>query len=242
MMGRKPIVGIFSVGLEEPYRWKDSVQTAAEIRPWALAGLANGLPPEFRKFAGSVNDLRWRKPVEELYTWSAASQRYLRHERPLARVAIVHSHQSMWFHAADGARAKMDDAADGWYQALVEACVPFEMMHDRRFDAEHRAAFKTLILPNIVALPDAQCAQLGAFVERGGGIVATSETSLYDEWGVKRKDFGLAGLFGVSFAGKTGDRCATRICGSNTRRQRAIRCGRDSRTRRARSTAYGASR
>jgi hypothetical protein len=129
MMGRKPIVGIFSVGLEEPYRWKDSVQTAAEIRRWALAGLANGLPQEFRKFAGSVNDPRWRKPVEELYTWSAANQRYLRHERPLARVAIVHSHQSMWFHAADGARAKMDDAADGWHQALVEARVLFEMMH-----------------------------------------------------------------------------------------------------------------
>src|SRR6185437_5903619 len=30
-MGRKPIGGIFSVGVEEPYRWKDSVQTGAEV-------------------------------------------------------------------------------------------------------------------------------------------------------------------------------------------------------------------
>ena len=44
-MGRKPIVGIFSVGLEEPYRWKDSVQSAAEIRLWAADGVANGLRP-----------------------------------------------------------------------------------------------------------------------------------------------------------------------------------------------------
>ena len=29
---RKPIGGIFSVGVEEPYRWKDSVQSEAEIR------------------------------------------------------------------------------------------------------------------------------------------------------------------------------------------------------------------
>ena len=202
-MWRKPIVGIFSVGLEEPYRWKDSVQNAAEIRLWALDGIANGLRPWFTKFAGSVNDPRWLKPVEELYTWCAANERYLRHERPLARVALVYSQQSMWFHAADGARAKMDDAADGWYHALVEARVPFEMVHDRLLDAEHLAAFKTLILPNVAALSDAQCGQLRAFVARGGGLVATSETSLYDEWGVKRKDFGLAGLFGVSFAGKT---------------------------------------
>ena len=66
----------------------------------------------------------------------------------------------------------------------------------------HLAPFKTLILPNIAALSDAQCAQLAAFVRRGGGLVATYETSLYDEWGVARSDFGLADLFGVSFAGR----------------------------------------
>lgn len=203
-MGNKPIVGIFSVGLEEAYRWKDSVQSPAEIRLWALNGIANGLRPWFTKFAGSVNDPRWLKPVEEIYTWCAANERYLRHERSLARVGLVYSQQTAWFVANEpGGRDAGEDAANGWYHALVEARIPFEMVHDRLLDAEHLSAFKTLILPNIAALSDAQCAQLRAFVERGGGLIATHETSLHDEWGVKRKDFGLAGLFGVSFAGKT---------------------------------------
>ena len=61
----------------------------------------------------------------------------------------------------------------------------------------------TLILPNIAALSDAQCDQLRAFVRGGGNIIATHETSLYDEQGAPRKNFALADLFGVDFAGKT---------------------------------------
>ena len=75
------------------------------------------------------------------------------------------------------------------------------MVHDRLLDADHMDRFKTLILPNIAALSDEQCRQLRAFVDRGGSLVATYETSLYDEWGARRDDFGLADLFGVSFAG-----------------------------------------
>jgi hypothetical protein len=76
------------------------------------------------------------------------------------------------------------------------------MVHDRLLDAAHLAQFKTLILPNIAALSDPQCQQIREFVERGGSIVATYETSLYDEFGRKRKNFGLANLFGADFKGR----------------------------------------
>ena len=59
-------------------------------------------------------------------------------------------------------------------------------------DAERLRAFKLLVLPNIACLSDAQCAQLRAFVAAGGSLVATYETSLYDEWGAPRPQFGLA--------------------------------------------------
>jgi hypothetical protein len=77
------------------------------------------------------------------------------------------------------------------------------MVHDRLLDEAHLANFKTLVLPDVVALSDAQCAQLRAFVARGGGLVATYETSLCDEWGVPRANFGLADLFGVRFGGRS---------------------------------------
>ena len=199
---RKPVIGLFGVGLEEAYRWKDSVQSDAEIRIWALDGIANGMRPWFSKFSGTLHDKRWLKGVEDIYLWAHKVEPYLRHETPLARVALVFSQQTAWFYGGTQAAAKVEDHTLGWYQALIEARIPFEMVHDRRLDAAHVGQFKTLILPNIAALGDAQCDQLRAFVKNGGGLIATYETSLYDAWGVRRKDFGLADLFGVTWSGR----------------------------------------
>jgi hypothetical protein len=196
-LGMKPIVGIFSVGLEEPYRWKDSVQNADEIRLWVADLVANGMRPWFTKFGGVLHDERWLKPVEDIYRRLAGWENYLRNERPLARVAVVYSQQTAWF-----VGNKVEDHINGWYQALIEARIPFELVHDRLLDAAHVSQFKTLILPNIAALSDAQCDQLRAFVKNGGSVIATYETSLCDEWGVRRKDFGLADLFGVGWKGR----------------------------------------
>ena len=197
-MGRKPVAGLFSVGLEEPYRWKDSVQSDAEIRIWVLDGIANGMRPWFSKFSGVLYDPRWLKVVEEIYQWCYKWEHYLHHQSPIARVALVYSQQTAHYYGGGDAASKVEDPTLGWYQALVEARIPFEMVHDRLLDPIHVHPFKTLILPNIAALSDSQCDQLRAFVRTGGSLIATYETSRYDEWGTVRKDFGLGDLFGVT--------------------------------------------
>jgi hypothetical protein len=202
-LGHKPAVGIFSVGLEEPYRWKDSVQSDAEIRIWATEGIANGMRPWFTKFSGVLYDRRWLKVVEDIYEWHHKSERYLRNEESLARVAAVYSQQTARFYGGEHAAQKVEDHTLGFYHALVEARIPFDMVHDQLLDGGHTGRYKTLLLPNIAALSDSQCAQLRDFVSRGGSLVATYETSLYDQSGVRRSDFGLADLFGAHFMGRT---------------------------------------
>jgi hypothetical protein len=202
VLGRKPIGGIFSVGLEEAPRWKDSVQSPAEIRVWVAEGIANGLRPWFVKFGGVLYDRRWLPVVEKIYRWHQAAERYLRNESPIARVAVVYSEQTEKYYVGPPGRAQARFHELGMYHALVEARVPFEMVNDRRLDSAHVDRYKLLVLPNVAALSDAQCRQLREYVDRGGSLLATFETSLYDEWGVKRRDFGLADLFGVSYAGR----------------------------------------
>jgi hypothetical protein len=88
---------------------------------------------------------------------------------------------------------------NGMYHSLVERHVPFEMINSVVLNAELLKPYKLLVLPNITSLSDSQCAIITKFVEDGGSVVATFESSLYDENGKKRTDFGLTNLFGVSF-------------------------------------------
>jgi hypothetical protein len=200
-MGMKPLGGIFSIGLEERYRWKDSVQSEAEVRVWVAEGTANNMRPWFVKFSGTLYDRRWLKVVDDIYQWHYRAEPYLRNIAPLARVAMVYSEQTDRYYGGQQWQEQSRGHALGMYHALIESRIPFEMVNDRLLDAEHLEPFKLLILPNIAALSEQQCEQLRQYVRSGGSLVATFETSLYNERGERRGDFGLGDLFGVSFEG-----------------------------------------
>jgi hypothetical protein len=201
-LGTKPNVSLFGVGLEEPYRWKDSVQENAEIRIWVLEEMAHGTRPWWSKFAATLHDRRWLPAVADIYNWAAANEHYLNHDKPIARVAIVYSQTTAWFYGGKDAQSNVEDYALGWCGMLTETRIPFEMVHERKLTQDDLSRFRTLILPNIACLSEKQAQQLRAFVRTGGSIIATYDTSLFREDGSQREDFALGDLFGARFTGK----------------------------------------
>ncbi len=198
VLDNKPVIYMFGVGIEgREYRWKNSVQHEPELRIWAADSIANGMRPLFIKFALTLHDHRWLPVIEDIFNWHDRIAPYLCDQKPLARVGLVYSQQTASYYGGPQAREKVEEHLQGYYHALVEARIPFEMVHEKLLDAEHIDQFKVLILPNIAALSDEQCEQLRAYVARGGSLVVTHETSLYDEWGQPRDDFALADLLGV---------------------------------------------
>ena len=89
----------------------------------------------------------------------------------------------------------------GTAEALGLHRIPWRAVH-----ADHVARdapeLDVLVLPNLAAMSDAQCAAVRRFVEAGGGLVATGETSLYDDEGRRRADFALADLLGAHATGE----------------------------------------
>ena len=97
------------------------------------------------------------------------------------------------------AAQRVTESVNGYYQALVEARIPFEMVDDRLMTPDRLNPYRVLVLANVAALSDTQCRQLREYVMAGGRIVATGETSLYDETGKRRANFGLSDLFGCDY-------------------------------------------
>jgi hypothetical protein len=59
-----------------------------------------------------------------------------------------------------------------------------------------------LVLANVGGLSDAECAAIRRFVARGGSLVATGESTLYNEWGDARPDFALSDILKVHTTAK----------------------------------------
>lgn len=204
-----PISGSFNVAQME---FKDSVQSVDETLAFMHDGMAQGFRPWLIKFKAEVFDKRWVGPVERAFAWHARHERYFRNTENLARVAMMQSLQTNATYRSGGpinmqpvsamTAGGNEAALNGCYQALTEARVPFGLIDDRDLDPVMMQRFKTIVLPNIAAMSDAQCQSLRDFVANGGAIVATGETSLYDETGTERKNFGLADLFGCDYAGQ----------------------------------------
>jgi hypothetical protein len=187
----RPVQLITSVGPEHKYRWKDSVAPAEETKTWIVDGFAHGAQPWFTKFNASVPDRRWVQPVVEAFNLHATVEPILRNLRPTAEVALLDATRTGQLRAGD------NDHDDGFYHALVEARVPFEFVSDQVLSLERLRAFKVVVLANAEQLSDGQCAILRSYVEAGGSLVAAYQSSLYDENGEARSDFGLGDVLNV---------------------------------------------
>ncbi|HBY61595.1 MAG TPA: Tat pathway signal protein [Solibacterales bacterium] len=179
-----------------PGYFRVAAQPAAEARQWMIAGIAGGIQPWWHYVGAYHEDRRIYATPRPVMQWVAANQEYLINRTPVAAVGLVWSQRNTDFYGRSEAAERVDAPYTGFLHALVRARIPYLPVHAG--DIEQAAEkMKLLILPNLGALSDEQCAAVRRFADRGGSVFATGDTSLYTEWGDPRKDFALADLFGA---------------------------------------------
>lgn len=123
---------------------------------------------------------------------------YLKDSTPYPFAALVYSESTRDWYGRDHPECYLDHFR-GWYEALTNNHWPIQVITQAELTPKELAQYQVLILPNVAALSDAGAGAVQEFVREGGGLVATYETSLYDEWGKPRVDFALEECLGVEY-------------------------------------------
>lgn len=118
-------------------------------------------------------------------------------------VALHWSEQSRDFHRASNdpyqAAAEYFKRLRGTYEMLNRSHHLVDFVFDEQLTDEYLAPYRVLFLSDSACLSDAQCGTIRRFVQAGGTLIATHETSLQDELGCRHDNFALADLFGVDY-------------------------------------------
>lgn len=105
--------------------------------------------------------------------------------------------------ASDVFLGNFHDSFRGACEMLTHSSIPFDVVTDMSPTLEAFQHYECILLPTSACLDRKILSVLRDYVVRGGKLISTFDTSLFDEHGKIKKNFGLADVFGVSFTGTT---------------------------------------
>ena len=137
----------------------------------------------------------------EVFRQVGERERWLTRTTPLPWAGLLVSEQTRQFYAYKDIADRFLPHVYGAFRCGLETHLPLAPINDWDLTPEALSRYAVLVLPNAAALSDAQTAAVRSYVQAGGGLVATGETSLCDELGRRRRDFALADVLGVDYQG-----------------------------------------
>lgn len=171
---------------------------ADEIRTRVGRTLAVGGQP-YRYDRTSVNG----DPNEHFTrTWATIFDEVQRKEpyivgaEPVKYIAVVSSEPTMLYRGRSDGSSHANDLV-GALKMLDALHIQHDVVADWDLRAEFLMPYQLVILPNAGCLSGEQVAAIRRYVERGGALLATGESSLFDENGSPRDDFALGDVLGV---------------------------------------------
>ncbi|MBI3946231.1 MAG: hypothetical protein HY321_09955 [Armatimonadetes bacterium] len=129
----------------------------------------------------------------ERQPWSAEGE-------PVRFAGLYLSQTTHDFYAGGNFDARYMDEFRGAHLMLQQEHLPCDALTLR--DLPRLAEYPVVFLPNAVCLGDPEIEAFRGYVSAGGTLVSSYRTSLCDEWGDPRGDFGLGELFGVHYTGE----------------------------------------
>src|SRR5256886_2434051 len=170
--------------------WRHVAKPAAETTLWMAQTVASGMVPWFHWLGGSPEDERWRDTGRQFFAWLAAQEPHFRNTRSVADLAVLFPQSTIAF------SRQGTDYLQGLYAALLQGRFVFDFVHESDLSEKTLGRYRALLVPNAAYLADEPCRQIRAYVQAGGSLLATFETSRRHAWGDARRAPGPAPLWG----------------------------------------------
>lgn len=190
--------------------WRHTSKTKEEAILWMAQAVASGMTPSYHWLGGQPLDTRWKETGRAFFSWVDENKRHFRNRNTLADIAVLYPQSTISFYATKGTRERklngqVIDSTDylaGMYAALLHGRFLFDVVHQNDLNTTTLKKYRALVIPNAAYLRDSECEAVRSYVAAGGSVLATFETSRYNEWGEPRSGLALADLFGAGATGQ----------------------------------------
>jgi hypothetical protein len=184
--------------------WRLYASPETENRPWIAQQFANGVNTWLHVNGGysDLFDRRSLQPMREVLQRLARWENYFDGARSGARVALVFSRHTQDNYGGAKAHARYLDFIRGWYCALLEAHIPFDVISDKLIAPDRLKKYKVLVLSNLACVSDLTAQTIRAYGAAGGGIVASFDAGTRELDGRERVSAAFDALLGVQRTGR----------------------------------------
>lgn len=184
--------------------WRLYAAPEAENRPWIAQQVANGVSP-WLHINGGYSDLFDRRglaPMKDVFQRLERWQGYLDGAKSQARVALVLSRHTQDNYGREKPHARYLDFIRGWYCALQEAHIPFDVISDKLVTAERLQPYRAVVISNLACVADETADALNAYALAGGGLIAGFDAGRFTLDGTPRQVPAFAKVMGIAYSGR----------------------------------------
>ena len=136
------------------------------------------------------------RSVREVFAFARDHELLLRSVRREPQLGIVVGTQTVqWYQESLFVPHAYANYYYGAHQLIKSLSYDAEPFLDYDITLKRLRAFRLVYAPNVACLSDAQCSALEGYVRQGGILLATHLSSVADEFGRLRKDYGLSAMF-----------------------------------------------
>jgi hypothetical protein len=180
-----------------------TLEDADEVRMEGFANLAAGGVPIY----ATANRLYYRigsgsaEPARETFDLMRRAEPIIKDSEPVPYVSIVPTWESLQRWRA-GQTTWNWEMSTGFLLAMLDSHISVDVCPNTEMSEERLNRQHVIALCGASGISDEQVAMLAGWVWRGGGLLATYDTGLYDEKGQLRKDGGaLKQILGAEIRG-----------------------------------------